>query len=63
MNNVLVAIGLSLELFDRFEQASRRYREIIKRARYEGRDITDEELGQLRQESKEALGRWLDGLN
>ena len=61
MTNVFTAITLLLEMWDRFDKASAEYRRLIERAKSEGRDITNEELRQLRRQSQDLLDDWLAG--
>lgn len=61
MSNIIVLITHLLSLWDRFDGIRRQYGEIIRKAREENRDITDEELDALRAKSKSMLDEWLNG--
>ena len=56
--NALAAILLILELISQVALVATKYTALIEKARLEGRDLTDEELDQLRNERKAAIERW-----
>lgn len=57
--NIIRAVGLILTLSEQFAGVVREWNGVIRQARAEGRDITDDELRDLRQRSRSALDRWL----
>ena len=56
--NALAAILLILQLLSQIALIGVKYTVLIEKARAEGRDLTDEELDQLRNERKAAIERW-----
>ena len=61
MSNAFTLVSLLLELWARYNETATRVRQIIATAEAEGRDVSNEELAQLRQESRDALARWMNG--
>lgn len=59
VTNIIRAVGLILTLSEQFAGVVREWNGVIRQARREGRDITDDELRDLRQRSRSALDRWL----
>lgn len=58
--NIIRSLSLLMQLSSQFAGVVREWHELIEQARAEGRDISDEELRDLRQRSKSALDRWID---
>jgi len=56
--NALAAILLILELLSQVALVATKFRVLVDKARAEGRDLTDAELDELKDERKAAIVRW-----